>query len=350
MSNSSDSRGGASGWLALARIFIGGELALALAVGAMQRFNLGPMWLVELTRFAPVVLALVPATLGLALGAWLGRRWLALAAVAWVVLVVGLMDLELHRGDAGTDRLRVMTYNIKSYLAGDNAGGYAPIAWEVALHDPDILVMQDAGMLTDERERKPDTAQSIFAGRHVYARGQYIVVSRYPLRDCQRGDISYRKSEHSYVRCTVEVRGREIDVLTAHFLSPRDGLNATRYEAWRGVAEWRDNLEDRLTQASKLAADVVAAKRPVIVAGDLNAPQTSPVIDVLQRAGVRDAFATAGVGYGYTHGHSLKPRVSFLRIDHILVGPQLGVADCFVGGKQGSEHRPVIADLWLTRQ
>jgi endonuclease/exonuclease/phosphatase (EEP) superfamily protein YafD len=41
--------------------------------------------------------------------------------------------------------------------------------------------------------------------------------------------------------------------------------------------------------------------------------------------------------------------ISFLRIDHILVSPEIGVVSAFAGGKDGSEHRPVIADLLLAR-
>jgi endonuclease/exonuclease/phosphatase (EEP) superfamily protein YafD len=86
----------------------------------------------------------------------------------------------------------------------------------------------------------------------------------------------------------------------------------------------------------------------VIVAGDLNAPAQSLVVRTLLDSGLRDAFSSASWGYGYTHGHSLRPHLfSTIRIDHILVSPEIGVADCFVGGKAGSEHRPVIADLWL---
>ena len=64
---------------------------------------------------------------------------------------------------------------------------------------------------------------------------------------------------------------------------------------------------------------------------------------------LRDAFAAGGRGYGHTHGHSLKPRFSFLRIDHILVSPSLGVRNCYVGSQYASQHRPVIADLLVRR-
>jgi endonuclease/exonuclease/phosphatase (EEP) superfamily protein YafD len=95
---------------------------------------------------------------------------------------------------------------------------------------------------------------------------------------------------------------------------------------------------------------VSAAKRPVVLMGDLNAPEHSPVVGHLLSTGLRDAFSAAGVGYGYTHGHSLRPHISFVRIDHVLVSPRFGVADTYVGGKDASEHRPVITDLWLQRE
>jgi len=70
----------------------------------------------------------------------------------------------------------------------------------------------------------------------------------------------------------------------------------------------------------------------------------------LLNTGLRDAFSSAGFGYGFTHGHSLKPWVSFLRIDHILVSDDIGVVNAYAGGSKGSQHRPVIADLRINRE
>lgn len=104
-----------------------------------------------------------------------------------------------------------------------------------------------------------------------------------------------------------------------------------------------------MQQAGGLARDLRASSRPVIVAGDLNAPQHSMVVRTLFESGLRDAFSTAGTGFGYTYGHSHGHGISFMRIDHVLVDSTIGVADCFVGGEQGSTHRAVIADLLLSR-
>jgi endonuclease/exonuclease/phosphatase (EEP) superfamily protein YafD len=70
---------------------------------------------------------------------------------------------------------------------------------------------------------------------------------------------------------------------------------------------------------------------------------------VFLKLGLRDAFSTAGLGYGYTYGHGLRLGHSFVRIDHILVSRHWDVVRSWTGGAAGSDHRPVIADLVLKK-
>ena len=92
---------------------------------------------------------------------------------------------------------------------------------------------------------------------------------------------------------------------------------------------------------------------PVIVAGDLNAPEASLVCATLKEAGLRDAFSEGGTGYGYTYGHLLFKnrlpwlRISWMRIDHIMLNSRFSAQRCWTGSGQASDHRPVIADLVL---
>lgn len=326
----------------------------ALLALAYRSTPLGSWWL-EWLQYVPYPAFLLPALAALALSWRLGWVWRLTAAAALALVLTVIMGLVVGHADAGTQPLRMMTYNIKAQRAERRPGTFEALAREVSVHRPDLLVMQDAGELTAARRRSPEVAKAtepIFAGREVYSNDQYIVVSRYPLRDCHPADLSFRDQPHVYVQCTVLVEGREVELFTAHLLSPRSGLNATRHEGAEGIEDWQRNFDDRYSQARKLAADIArrAGGRPLIVAGDLNAPETSPVIRTLLEPGLRDAFSSAGFGYGYTHGHSLKIGISFLRIDHILVSPGIGVVDAMAGGRDGSEHRPVIADLLLQRQ
>lgn len=307
-------------------------------------------WWIELLQYLPYPAFLLPALAAVGLAFWrLGPVWRLLALLGLGLVLSVMMGGVLGRADRGSGRLRLMTYNIKAYLADHHPGGFDSIAREVALHAPDVLVMQDAAELTALRRADPRLAASLYAGRSVYSAGQYVVASRYPLRDCDLHDMSFRGRAHVYARCTVDAPGSAFDLITAHLMTPRPGLNAARRERANGVDDWQQNFDDRLTQARRIALDAAPRNRPLVIAGDLNAPETSPVIRALLKIGLRDAFSNAGRGYGYTHGHSLKLGISFLRIDHILVSPELGVHDCFVGGSAASEHRPVVADLWLRR-
>ena len=110
------------------------------------------------------------------------------------------------------------------------------------------------------------------------------------------------------------------------------------------------NMLARLEQAGLLAEHLRLMSGPTVLGGDLNAPEASAVVQTLLNTGLRDAFSAAGSGYGYTHGHHLLRGLSFLRIDHILVSKDIGVSDAFAGGREASQHRPVIADLWVHRQ
>ena len=225
--------------------------------------------------------------------------------------------------------------------------GLSPIAREIALHDADIIVLQDARELVAMFMASPESVRPMFGSRQIYVYGQYLVASRYALRNCNPGSISFRELPHTYVRCVVDINGREVDLFTAHFVTPRNGLNAIRHERSHGINEWKENVSDRMVQATSLAEELRRGFRPFIVAGDLNAPAHSLVVRALLDTGARDAFSIAGRGFGYTYGHSLWPGISFLRIDHVLVSAEFDVADCFTGNKQGSTHRAVVADTIL---
>lgn len=323
-------------------------LAVAVVWLAFEVGNESTAW-IELARYVPFPAYLAPAMVALALSAWLHWPWRVAALGSLLLVLVAVMGLEVNRGDEdGAAPLRVMSFNIKSYLADDKPGGYARIAWEIALHDADIVALQDAG-LANRPEDLPPAFKAALGGRQVHISGQYIVASRFPMRDCRSGDISFPGEGHHFVLCTITAHGIEIDIANAHLLSPRGGLNATRHERLGGLDEWRENFAMRALQSRRLALSLSARPRPLVLAGDLNAPASSPVLARLRDAGLRDSFASAGLGYGYTFGHSLRPRFSFLRIDHVMVSAPIGVKRSFVGGADASAHRPVIADLWLRR-
>ncbi len=315
-----------------------------LAIAAL--FAIGPetLWPVALLQYFPPVL-LAAALVALACTFRLGWGWRCLAMALCALSVFYFMGLEVHLQPTAKDRLRIMTYNVKEYLARKRVDGTLMVADEISRHNADVIVLQDAGGLADVLARSEPLRKLVVGDRKMYAFGQYLVASRIPMKDCAPGDISYRGESHTYVRCVLTYRNREFDLFGVHFATPRDGMNAVRSGWFSGVDEWRQNVSDRMTQATALAKAIRASPRPTIVAGDLNAPMPSMVIRTLQQVGLHDAFAGAGNGFGNTYGHSFSPGISFMRIDHILHSSEFEPSRCFEGGEESSAHRPVIADF-----
>jgi len=331
------------------RAGVAAVVALTSSLVVAQRVVVSDNAWLELSRYLPYPVFLLPALAAVGVSFWLGRWWVAASLVNLALWLTLGMGLQWNEGQAGAERVRVMTYNIKVSNASLQRLGVRALALEVARHDPDILVMQDADGLLIGRGEPVGYSSAVFGMPHVYALGQYVVASRFALRDCGPGQIGFAGESHRYLRCVVDARGVELDLVTAHFQSPRAGLNAARREGLDGAEDWLRNHANRLSQARALVRDLAGSRRPLVLAGDLNAPQSSPVIGSLLAIGLRDAFTSAGRGYGYSHGHSLRHGFDFLRIDHVLVSPDIGVMACFTGQADASEHRPVIADLLLGR-
>ena len=325
----------------LARWFVLACALVALASSLALRFAGNASVWVEVGRFVPYPVVVAPAGLAVTLSWLLGRRWQWLALATFALIATQVMGLATGRAQSGTGRFTVMTYNIKSYLAVRRADGLARLAWEIARHDPDVLVMQDAQALTSARAAPLLVA---LAGRQIHREGQYLVASRFPVDGCTAIDMSPPGQEETFLRCTLEIRNRPVALFAVHFASPRDDTFGTGPERLLDRAGWEANLADRLLQSRAVATAVAAVRGRVIVAGDLNAAEDSPVVRQLLDAGLRDAFSHAAVGYGYTYGHALLG-ASFLRIDHILFGGGIGARSCEVGDSAPSEHRPVIAEL-----
>ena len=159
---------------------IAGVTLLIVAQHAVSSDN---EWL-ELSRYLPFVGLLLPALAAAVAAFWLGRRWVV-ASVATLALLTTLgMGLQWHPRDDGTQRVRVMTYNIKVQDSRTPRVRVQALAAEVARHDPDILVMQDADGLLQGRGDPALPMDPVFGLPHVHAAGQYVVASRFDLHGC----------------------------------------------------------------------------------------------------------------------------------------------------------------------
>ena len=237
-----------------ARTLAFGSLACSLLLSLGLWAGPERLWPISLAQYAPYPVILLPS-LGAIVLAWFAGPTAVLAAtVSTLLIATYAMDLNVHVPASGHHDLRVMTFNIKDYITLQRRSGADTLATEIARHDPDVLLMQDAR--THGADESDSVWGRIYGGRVAYAFGQYVIASRLPMRECRTGWISFRDEPHSYAACTITVRDTDVDFITVHFTTPRFGLAATRANPIAGFREWRQNVDDRMTHAREREAPV----------------------------------------------------------------------------------------------
>ncbi len=100
------------------------------------------------------------------------------------------------------------------------------------------------------------------------------------------------------------------------------------------------NSDRRWRESRLLRERVEGLTGPVVLAGDFNTTDDSPIFRENWGA-YADAFAQAGWGLGYTYRNSHTQ----IRIDHILAGRGARIAAFHLGPDVGSPHLPLVADI-----
>ena len=322
--------------------------AILAVVAGVNHFGADNWWLGAFNLYLPQVFWAVPALLlGLALlgkGRWV---WLPVLYLAWVLgPIMGLRWSPQDPPELGSVRIRVMTCNAKFGMRDP-----AELQREIRRYQPQLVLLQDSPGLS------AGWAEALFKGWQIRTSGQFVLASKFPLGPAEILKVAIPHGHEAFLRCQVKLGGTAVTVFNVHFQSPRESLNAFRSDrsGLDAAAELEQNAAVRLEQAQVVAELVRSEPGPVIVAGDFNSPETSRVCATLREAGLADAFSAGGRGYGYTYGHFLLQHrlpwlhLSWMRIDHIMVDSRTGVWRCWSGTDKASDHRPVFADLWLSK-
>ncbi len=270
----------------------------------------------------------LPAYLLLAVAIRRRRRWTAIAAgfavACHVVWVAPSLVPTIGSADEGAPTVRVVTAN----LLGVNDQPDALLA-ELMDLDADVLVLEEVSPRWVHRLESP-AARAAFPHRDVFVRPDSFgiaILSRLPLARSELVDLE----GVPMIDATVTVGERSVRVIGVHTLPPVDSDYA---------ATWR-------AQLARLADHVAGIDGPLVVAGDLNATTHAAGVLRLRALGLADAHDALGRGLATTwpNGLFILPP---LRLDHVLVSPELRPVAVREGVGAGSDHQPVIVDLALT--
>lgn len=243
-----------------------------------------------------------------------------------------------------TQRLRVMTYNAHSCVGTDGELSHARIAEVIAVHDPDIVAIQEldlARMRSGRLDQAAVIAEQLRMRFHFHPALRVkeemygdAILSKYPLKLRHAGELPTVKARLAFeprgaLWVTAQCEDHEVQVINTHLgLSGRE--RAAQMQALLGP-DWLAHPECR---------------HPVIICGDLNTPPWSSVYRHCSAA-LRDAAR-----HGKTSPRCTFPsRFPFLRLDYLFVSDDVRVLDVSVPRtpltRLASDHLPVIADVEL---
>ena len=318
---SSRSAGAAVGWLLAA------PLALA-ATAHLARLDQGATVLLLAAGLIPMLWA--PALLAAAIGWWARRRVLAALSAGLLVLYLAwaLAGLGIPwagpPGPPAAPRLRLFSANL--YHHNPDVGS---IAEEIRAAAPEVVALT---------ELSPENAAGLRRTGVLGAYPQAVVRarpgafgiglwSRLPLAGAHVTEVA----GVPVIRATVLLDGRRLRLYVVHTVAPL-GADLDR---WREQLAWLD-------RAARQERD------PLVVAGDLNATRWHRDLSRLLAGGLDDAHERRGRGWRATWPRDRWPLPPLLRLDHVLVSRQVGVRAVWEGDGRGSDHLPVLADVFLT--
>jgi vancomycin resistance protein VanJ len=349
-------------WVRRLSIALAVAYALSLvAIYLVFRFVGESWWISAIGMYLPRLVFGAPLALLVPLLLLLGhRRWLWTQAVAFLVWVFPLMGLVLPGPGASSASggFRVMSFNVNSSVMGRE-----PVFRAIVEQNPDVLLVQESTDWSKLHELLHERYP------HVEWSTQFLVASRWPIVSTTNPPkIPYGDRQRSprYLRHVLRTPGGPVTFYNVHPLSPRESFYELRGDSGfrnqvrsgrlfaGGAAETiEDNAGLRALQIRAFARSARAETGPVVIAGDFNQTDPSPLLGG-ELADFRDAFREGSSGFGYTFPSDAfkgrrTPKFPWMRLDRILLRGNLRVTDFRVACRNVSDHRCVVADLVPSR-
>jgi vancomycin resistance protein VanJ len=307
---------------------------LILVTWAIVRWAPADFWPMHLFLYGPRWVVAIPLLLLVPSAAWWrsirSAPALGIASVAFLS-IWGFVLPGWNSAEENAPNLRLLTCNVQ--FDDLKVGALADLIREAR---PDLVLLQEC-RLADP------TSELGLEGWHVRSEGEFCLASRFPiagLTTLRRPDKAYRTFA---IRAEVSWSGRTISVVSAHLMTPRNGLEAMIRSPVGGLKEFRKVATTQRFESELLRDWIAKSPGSIVLAGDLNLTAEHPLFR-RDWSGYANAFSETGWGLGRT----MSTRKIGLRIDHILSGPEWMSVRSWVDRDVGSAHRPFLADLsWI---
>jgi endonuclease/exonuclease/phosphatase (EEP) superfamily protein YafD len=230
--------------------------------------------------------------------------------------------------------LRIVTWNVRA----GTLGGAQAVAQLAALR-PDVAFLEefawgDHSAMLDAFHASPYFREYRVTGLKEHENG-IAVVSRFPITEVKDILLPWNSAAWQ-VHFAPD---RRMTCVAVHLSAPDLKTQLLRGWTWNGL---RKALESRRQQLEKVR-EMVGLQvdgSPVLLVGDFNVPSHYPELSIAT-AGMKDAFAEKGFGWGKTAPAKLRA----VRSDMIFVPSDTTVFDAFAAPTNNSDHCPVVAEI-----
>jgi vancomycin resistance protein VanJ len=292
---------------------------VALLLGESSRPTLV---LLYLPRF-PLLLAVAAGTL---LAPLTRRRVLVLVAIhvpLCLAVLFPVMGVAVSTSPSMERPIHLASYNVFFGRAGR-----PPIVDEIVAMPADLIVIQAAFDSLGEklRGRLPD--------REIRQDGELVVVSKFPVRTAEAPPPLPDDTPPMFFKVVVDTPGGALRIYDVHPYSPRHALFGDNAAS--------DNIAERERQVGAAVDAARSDVPPFLIVGDTNLPALSAIAR-RHFSGLTDAFASAGLGFGYT----FPAKRPWMRIDRVLGSDGIRFADVRVAPRGASDHRAIFVDFEL---
>lgn len=300
-------------------------------------------WFATLLLFSPRWIWAAPLVLLLPLSLWFRRRMAIPVAMTGAVVLFAIIGFRVPwrsalPAPATHQSLRLFTCNLHGRQSDP-----ALLQRLIAEARPDVILFQDYS-----GSRRPAIVHR--PGWRGEQDHELYIASRFPFRRTAdllpRDAAAWAYASHQWPvgeAFSYEIDlpdGQTVHLVNVHLASPHQQLQAIRERRPTGPAALQADSDRREFESMTVSAAAAHFGGPVIIAGDFNTPDDSPLFAIAWD-GFKDAFNCAGFGFGTTYSR----HHTWLRIDHILFDPSWSCRTCEVGPPIGSGHRPVFAIL-----
>lgn len=256
--------------------------------------------------------------------------------------------------------LKVMSYNVRNfdlYNWKSNTDSRDEMLSIIEADNPDVVCFQE--FFTMERPNFQNIAKMEKLGYpfvHLETTtkadgGQEFglaTFSKYPISN--KGQIRFDNAKNNLVaQSDIDVNGKSIRIYNAHLQSIH--LSNKDYALFEQEAEntmgsmvsvfkkLRRGFINRASQADILSGSLKESTIPKLLCGDFNDVPVSYTYRTLS-SGMKDAYLESGFGLGGTYAGSLP---IILRIDYLMVDPEINIKDFEVIHEGNSDHFPISA-------